>query len=80
MYGNAFVEIDSADDVTATVVVRNRQGVNLVIYTGQHEVMPDRPGNGWILHTDQGDVTVTVEEGCGCGGTSVTPIEQVAGG
>lgn len=74
IYGNALVEIDSVDDVVATVTVRNRQGIDLVHYEGPFEFMDGQPGAGWIVHTDTGDVTVLRDDGgCGCGGTSVTP-------
>lgn len=75
-YSNAYVEISSDDDVIATAQIRNRQGIDLERVSGPFEVITTGRG-GWILHVDTGDVTIVPQEGCGCGGTSVLPRQDV---
>lgn len=70
IYSNSYVELDSEDDVTLTASVRNRQGIVLETISGSFEML--NPTGGWLLHTDAGDVSVEIQDGCGCGGTSVT--------
>lgn len=74
VYGNAFVEISSVDDVEMQAIVRNRVGIDLEILTGPFEHFADGLG-GWRITTPGGEAIVRVQQGCGCGGTSVTNLE-----
>jgi len=70
LYMNVTVELVSDDDVNMTVTVRNRQGVLLETLTGE---WTGREGDAWIVSLPDGVVAVSLQGGCGCGGSSVEP-------
>lgn len=70
IYANVFVELTSSDDETMTATIRNRVGIDLEILTGPYVHFVDGLG-GWTIQTPEGEAIVRVQQGCGCGGSSV---------
>jgi hypothetical protein len=73
-YVNTFVELNSDDDVEIEALVNNRQGTLIARYAGPFTV-PEN-GGSWTIDAPEGEIVVIVQEGCGCGGTSVVPKQQ----
>jgi hypothetical protein len=72
LFENAVVEVLADDDVTMTANVKDRRGVVLAVFSGPFEARA--ASAGYVIHTADGDVYVTPQSGCGCGGTSQTPL------
>ncbi len=68
LYTNVNVELISDDDVTMDLTVRNRQGVLLEVVHGDTWLFN---GDAWEVTTSAGLVTVSIQGGCGCGGSGV---------
>lgn len=75
-YVNTFVELISEDDVVLEAVVNNRQGTMIARFVGPGTFPTDDATSGrWLIAAPEGEITVIMQEGCGCGGTSIVPKE-----
>lgn len=73
---NALVDLASDDDETMIATVNDRRGVTLAVFTGPFDHPADRQ---WSIETAEGLVMIFKRDGCGCGGTSTTARQTVAG-